>query len=373
MKIKVLHLISSPYGLGGAEKLLLDMDAFYDRDKFSVYYCNLFNSPYKTSLFSKALNDNNLPLFTVPGYRWYNIPQIVTELSALIKKNDTDIVHTHLVHATIIGSILSKLEKKHRTVVTQHYTQNAHDKFYLKNIDQLASKRADRVIAISTAVKNDLLSFGVKEEKVRIIPNGINLNEFDKESEKENYLLSNLKKQRKYIIGSIGNLHKRKDHLTLIKAMIKVVKSFPNAYLVIIGEGDERFLLEKTLKANELEKNVSLLGFQPNVFSLIKNFDLYVHPSKYEPFGIAILEAMAARKSVIATKVGGVIDIIENETNGFLISPQNPQMMADYICRAIENPRLMSEMGNKGRKKVEEEFRIENVSRKYQNLYKEII
>lgn len=373
MPLKILNLIGSPYGLGGAEKLLLDMDEFYDRDKVSVSYCNLFNSPQQNSLFSKSLVDNNLPKLDVSGHWWHKIPSVISQLLGLIKDNNIDIVHTHLIHATIIGSIIGKLGKRHRTVITQHYTQSAHDKTYLKFFDQSAVKRADCVIAISSAVKNDLLSLGVKEDKIRIIPNGINVSEFDKEYNKENHLLDNIKEQEKYIIGSVGNLHKRKDHLTLIKAMAEVVKKFPDAHLVIIGEGAERLALEKALMENELEKNVSLVGFQANVPALIKNFDLYVHPAKFEPFGIAILEAMAARKGIIATEVDGVVDIIENGSDGFLIPSQSPQVMADFICRAIVNPQRISEMGQRGRKKVEKLFKVENTAKQYQNLYEEIV
>ncbi len=87
MPLKVLNLISSPYGLGGAEKLLLDMAGFYDPKNFSVYYCNLFNSPQKTSLFSQALSDNNLKQCDVKGYGLHHLPMIVFQLLDLIKKN----------------------------------------------------------------------------------------------------------------------------------------------------------------------------------------------------------------------------------------------------------------------------------------------
>ena len=373
MPHKVLHLISSPYGLGGAEKLLLDMAEFYDDRQFSISYCNLFDSPQKTSLFSKALKDADLPRFEIRGCRWYDFPKIVSRLAALVKDNNIDIVHTHLIHASIIGGLAKKLEKKHRTVITQHYTQSAHNKFYLKSLDRQAARRADRVIAISTAVKDDLLSYGVDEDKIRLVPNGINLTEFDKTAERENDLLDDLKRNKKYIIGSVGGLHKRKDHLTLIRAMARVIKKFPQVHLVIVGEGKERLMLENTIKETGVEKNVSLAGFQSNISALIKDFDLYVHPSKFEPFGIAILEAMASRKGVIATKVDGVVDIIENGADGFLIPAQNPQIMADFIFQAIENPQRMAEMGQKGRKKVEDSFRIEDMTGSYQKVYTELV
>ncbi len=307
MTIKVLNLISSPYAFGGAEKLLLDMDQFYNPAKFSIHYCNLFNAPQQNGLFSQALADYDLSNFNIEGHRWFTFPQIIYRLLKLIEKENFAIVHTHLVHATIAGGIIGKLGRKHRTVITQHYTQNTHNKFYLKMLDQSAMKQADRVIAISSAVKADSLAHGVREDRVRIILNGINLTEFDREAVKENHLLDNLKKEGKYIIGSVGNLHKRKDHFTLIGAIEKIIKTYANVHLVLVGEGTERGFLEKTLKEKNLEANVSLLGFQTNVPSLIDKFDLYAHSSIFEPFGIAILEAMAARKGVIATNVDGVL------------------------------------------------------------------
>lgn len=373
MTIKVLNLISSPYGLGGAEKLLLDMADLYDHDKISSFYSNLFNSPQKNSLFNESLVKKQLPVLNIAGHRFRDIPAIISQLKDLIEKRNIDILHTHLIHATIIGSITARLSKKHRTITTQHYTQSALNKLYLKKLDQSAVKKADCVIAISQAVKEDLVAHGVKENKICIIHNGINLTKFDKDSEKKNSLLNDLKKKGRYIIGSIGNLHLLKDHLSLIRATAKIVNKFPEVHLVIVGEGAERNNLEQVIKENNLENNITLLGFQSDIPSLIKYFDLYVHSSVIEAFGIAILEAMAARKCVIATEVGGIVDIVENNQTGFLIPPQNVEVMADFICRAIDNSHQTYEMGLKGRKRIEQNFKIEIATKKYQYLYERIV
>ncbi|MEJ7861507.1 MAG: glycosyltransferase [Pyrinomonadaceae bacterium] len=372
MKIKVLNLISSPYGLGGAEKLLLDMAEFYDREKISVFYCNLFNSPQKNSLFTESVNEKQLPALNISGHRLRDIPLIISQLLNVVKNNKINILHTHLVHATTIGNIATMLKKKHRTIITQHYTRSSLNKRYLKKLDQSAVRKADCVIAISSAVKNDLLEQGVKENNIYIIPNGINLANFDRESEKKSKLLNDLSKQGKYVIGSVGNLSLLKDHLTLVRAMKKVVKILPEVHLLIIGEGPERRNLENLIKEYKLELNVTLLGFQADIPALIRNVDLYVHSSVTEAFGLAILEAMAARKCVIATEVDGVVDVVENNVSGFLIPSRDAQIMADYICQAIKNPQQTLEMGLKGRKRVEDNFRIETVTKKYQDLYEKI-
>lgn len=373
MPIKILHLISSPYGIGGAEKLLLDMADFYDNDNFFVSYCNLFGSPKKRDLFSESLTKNNLIKYDVTGHRLTELPSIISQLRNLIKSKKIDIVQTHLVHASLVGGIVGKLSGNHKTVITQHYTQKAINKFVQKKFDRAAVKLADRIIAVSSAVKADLLAQGVRENKIRVVHNGINLEEYDRNAGKENHLLDDLKKQGKYIIGSVGNLHKRKDHATLISAMAKVLKKVSDAHLIIVGEGTERPNLEKLIKQNELGNDVTLAGFQTNVPALIKKFDLYVHPAQAEPFGIAVLEAMAASKTVIATKVEGVVDIIENEINGYFVPAQNPETMAKFIIDATKNRQRTTEIGKKARKRVEDFFRIENTVKGYQNLYEEIV
>lgn len=369
MARKILHLISSPYGLGGAEKLLLDMAEFYDTEKYSIYYCNLFNSSQKHNLFSEALNERNLPNFDVKGHRFQDIPSIISQLLDIIKKNGIDIIQTHLHHASIIGGIVRKLNKNHKTVITQHYTREAADKYWTVALDKINAKAAGKIIAVSPAVKSDLIAQGVKAGKITVVQNGIALDKFDRETERENPLLEDLIKQGKFIIGSVGNLHKRKDHATLIKAMEEVVKKFPDAHLVIIGEGPERKNLEKLAADNNLKNNITLTGFQDSAPSLIKKFDLYVHSAKAEPFGIAVLEAMAAGKGVIATSTEGVVDIVEKNSTGFLVPPENPSVMADFIRRAIGMPEQMAKMGLNGRLRVEEKFRIENTVREYQKVY----
>lgn len=110
-----------------------------------------------------------------------------------------------------------------------------------------------------------------------------------------------------------------------------------------------------------------------DVPALIKNFDLYVYSAQAEPFGIAILEAMATSKTVIATEVEGMVDIIENEINGFFVPPQNPQIMADFIIDATNNRPRTTEIRKIARKRVEDSFKIENTVIGYQNLYEEIV
>jgi len=374
MIIKVLNLISSPFGLGGAEKLLLDLHEFYDRQMFEVHYCNLFDSPSNPSAFSGVLKERGLSVFEVAGHRWYDLPGIVSRLGSLIRANEFDIVHSHLFYSSLIAGISKKLRpSKSKMVITQHYTRSALGANYQKKLDRYGVRAADAVIAISSAVKSDLIDQGVEENRITVIPNGIDLPKFLQEAKKENHTLDDLKKRGKIIIGSIGNLHKRKDHLTLIKTMAMVVKANPKVHLVIAGEGPERVALEKAILELRLQESVSILGFQENIPSLISQFDLYVHPSINEPFGIAILEAMAATKIVIATRVDGVVDILDQGVTGLLVTAADPIDLSNCIIAALKDPVAMVKIAQSGRAKVEADFGIETTAVRYQGVYEGLV
>lgn len=123
-KIKVLHLTSTPKGLGGAEKLLIDMADKYDRSRFEVSYCNLFSEDPANSLFEAALQKKGVVVHSISGKRLFDIPSVVFGLRKLIVQEGFDILHTHLLHATIIGAAVASTIHRLKVVVTKHYTQD---------------------------------------------------------------------------------------------------------------------------------------------------------------------------------------------------------------------------------------------------------
>jgi len=373
MRIKVLHLISSPYGLGGAEKLLLDMAPHFHTDRFAITFCNIFDSPTQSRGFTQGLHASGLEHHCIGGSGILNLPSVLAKLVNLVKAGAYDVVHGHLIHATILTGVLSRLQNGHRTIVTRHYTRDAALSHNLEFADTWAIRRADRVVAISSAVRDDLLSQGVAAERIVTIANGIDLANFDRElpSDAEHIDLGPRDVNADYLIGSVGNLHERKDHLTLLKAMPSVLLKFPNARLVVAGEGSERKGLEDAVTALNLSRHVLLPGFCGSVSAFLNQIDLYVHPARFEPFGIALLEAMAARKGLVATRTEGVVDIVEDGVDGHLVPVADPDAMANAICRALADLDVVRRMGREGRKKVENCFRIERTVDAYEQLYEQ--
>lgn len=366
MPIKVLHLISNKTGIGGAEKFLLDMSGEYDSEKFSVSYCTVFSEG--DNIFLKEIRKRKLDCFEVRGTSWVNLPQTVKQLVSFMRREKFDIVHTQLLHGSIVGQLAARIAGVPVRIITRQYTTDCYHRGhkYLDKFDAYVAKKATKVIAISNAVRDDLLEQGVSSDNIELIYNGINLEPFKTQSK-----TSSIRKTfpDKYLIAFVANLNQRKGHEYLLQAMAELVSQDSDLHLLLIGEGDLRTRLEALTAQLNIEEHVSFLGYQPDVPALLKEIDLYVHASVLEPLGIAVLEAMAAGKCVIATRVGGVPEIIQDGQTGFLVSPKSATALANAIRHARENVRQTTMIGNAGRKRVEQVFDIQTIARQYQELY----
>jgi glycosyltransferase involved in cell wall biosynthesis len=139
-----------------------------------------------------------------------------------------------------------------------------------------------------------------------------------------------------------------------------------------VGEGVERARLEQLAKSLEVENSVIMPGFQANVPAILPLVDVCIHPSVDEAFGIVLLEAMAARKPVVATQVGGIPEIVGDGITGLLVPPRDPSAIADAVCALLRDEPLRKRMGAAGRVRVEREFTIQKTVRSYEALYDEI-
>jgi len=350
------------------------MADLYDPDRFEVSYCNLFCEPNKESSFNRILRENGSPDRSISGNQIIHLPKIIARLVSLFKREQFDIVHTHLTHATFIGWIAIRIAGKPRFITSHHYTNDIFrnsditpSRRFAARLCNYAARHADQVIAVSEAVKKDLLTDGCEATKIKVIHNGIDLAAFDKRYEQTSGDLAQ-QWQGGHVLATVGSLTERKGHHIAIRAMKRILQQFPEAVLLIVGSGELRKSLGDLAYQLNISENIFFLGFQSNVPSNLKLCDLYVHPALQEPFGIAVLEAMAARKCVIATNVGGVPEIIVDRKTGFLIAPDDPDLLADSVCQALSDPSGATQMGLAGRQRVVN-FDIKNVVAAYQEIY----
>lgn len=220
------------------------------------------------------------------------------------------------------------------------------------------------IIAISKVIKDQLVQMGVKEKRIQVIYNGVDLDLFKM---KEIYW----DHPERFIVGVVARLEREKGIEFLLQA-IKIVKEFiPNVRAIIVGDGSERKKLEWLGNQLGLKEKIQWVGYQENIEKWYHFFDVLILPSvKRESFGITLVEAMASGIPVIASKIGGTSEIIDDNINGLLTKPGSSQDLADKIIYLYNHRAEARRMINKAREKVESMFSLERMVRDFYLLFR---
>lgn len=234
--------------------------------------------------------------------------------------------------------------------------------------------KADFVLAVSRQVQQALEQGGVSPGKVRTLHSGVDLARIpvvDRAEVRRQFGIPD----KAILLGTVANLFPRKGYEVMLQALPKVVSQYPDVRYLIIGSGNPDYerKLRGIVQKRKLGENVSFLGFQKDIYPLLSALNLYVHPSLMEGFGIAVIEAMAMKKPVIATKTGGLPDIVLDGKTGFLIPPNDSDRLSQKIVECIGHPSQLNEMGQQGCVRVEKYFSVRSMMKNLTLAYKSLI
>ena len=284
----------------------------------------------------------------------------------LLRSGAIDILHAHNGRTALLAAIAKALARKGRVIATQHFLSPAHrHRTGLRGtLSRMAHRwvhhTVDHFVAISHASRHAMLEhFAAGPEKISVVHNGI--------AEPNRRTLQTREAIRarlgitdsRLLLVCAARLEPEKDIGTLLEAVWLVSQASPNMHCAIAGEGSERLHLEECIQRLGLADSVTLLGFVPDTLSLINAGDLFVLPSLAEPFGLALLEAMALGKPVISTRAGGPLEIVLDRITGLLVSPGNPRELADAILKLFGNLSLAWQMGAKGKERFRQKFSLD--------------
>jgi len=302
------------------------------------------------------------------------------EIYKLMRKEKPDILFLCSSKAGFLGSLAHKVNSKFKIQNSKliyrigGWTFNDpwpkwKKKLYI-SIEKYTAKLKDIIVNNADSDRKQAIELGIKpKEKIVLIHNGVDTAKLDSEflSKEEARRELNLE-QSDFIVGTIANFYPPKGLKYLIEATHLL--SARDSKFIVIGDGEERSLLEKMIEEKKLKNNFILKGVIPEAYKYLKAFDIFVLPSVKEGFPWTILEAMAAEVPVIATKVGAIPEIIENNKNGILIEPKNPNDLAESIKRLIDDKNLRENLAREARKTVEERFRLDRMVKKIEELIK---
>ena len=283
-------------------------------------------------------------------------------LRRLIRAQGYDIVHFHTKRAHALSLGLSRMHADLRYVVTRRMDYPVKRNWYAR---WLYNRKVDGVVAISRKIAEVLVEGGVRREKVRVIHSGIDPAPFQRRVEAR-------AGSEEKVIGTVAVLEERKGHRFLLEAAALLKAQGRRVTYRIAGEGSQREALQTMVRELGLQEEVVFLGFVSDIPQFLSSVDIFVLPSVYEGLGIAILEAMAAGKPVVASRTGGIPELVTDQVTGLLVPPKDPPALARAIAQLLSQKGLLQLMGDKGRAEVLDHFTMEQMAKKNEDHYYEL-
>jgi glycosyltransferase involved in cell wall biosynthesis len=390
MKIlQVIPCFSPPLLFGGSQTVVwnISKELIKRGHQVKVYSSNMINEWYSFPLprFEiisgiEIYRFRNVSKLLSKTTRYILTPDILFNLRAEVKK--LDIIHLHELRnfPQLITALCSARAEKpfviqaHGTLLVSSHLmlKNMYDKTLLKYL----FSKAEKIIAVNEFEKKQILSYGVPSGKIAIIPNAINLDEFFNLPQKGSFRMKYGLTGSDFVILYLGRIARDKGADILIKAISGIRNRYNNVKLVVAGP-DDGFLpyvvkLVRKLNLQNITIFTGPLRGRDKLGAYV-DADIYVLPSRYEIWGMTILEAYACAKPVIASRVGGVPQMVKHGITGFLFESGNSEELGSYLAHFIENRSLIKEMGSRGREFVIKNYSIGKVVDKLEKLYFESI
>ncbi len=221
--------------------------------------------------------------------------------------------------------------------------------------------KVDLVFPVSCQIQQSLERGGVLPERLKVLYSGVDMSRIpDQEDGREVRRRFDIPTDA-LLLGTVANLFARKGYEVMLRVLPAILASFPDVHYVIVGSGDAAYetRLRAMVKDLRLERRVHFAGFQDPVYPYLAAMDVYVHPALMEGFGIAVLEAMAMRKPVVATTTGGLPEIVQDGKTGVLVPPNEPDALAGAIVGLLQDSTRRVSMGRAGLNRVETLFTVE--------------
>lgn len=360
--MKVMYLVYS-FTTGGTERLLVDI--CNEMSKNNEVFLYVVNNYYSSEML-KQVNKNvtiELENRTVGSKKIF---ETMSHISNFIKKNKIDIVHCNSLNSPELLLISKILNPKIRIFYTIHGMKQYKNLNKVKKIYR--NLLCEKIIAISDAVKNDIIESGASRKKIIVVENAIDINKFKD---------VNLKKMDidEPIIGNVARiLPSIKGQDILIESINILKDKYPKIKCYFAGTVAQKNytefeILKKKVNENKLEKNIIFLGNVEKVDEFLKKINIFILPSRQEGFGISLIEAMCMGIPVISSDIPGPSDIVTSCKCGKIFKSENPQSLAEKIEEIIENYQNEKKISLGKVDKIKEYYNIANMCQKLKKIY----
>ncbi len=382
-RVRVLRVIAR-LNMGGPAIHVVNLNAHLPADRYESLLVTGKENPGEGSMHGFAREH---------GVRPVVVPEVVGEASLkprdvvalakvyrLIRRFRPHIVHTHTAKAGFIGRIAARLAGV--PVIVHTYHGHVLHGYYspvkswlLRRMERMLARLSDRLIAVSEQVKNDLVRYGVAPAaKIAVVPLGFELTPFltserFKGAFKEELGLDSSTK----LVGIVGRIFPVKNHRLFLDAAVRLAREDERVHFVVVGDGILRPEMERYVRELGFGSRVHFTGWRRDLSRIYASLDVLVVSSDNEGTPVSAIEAMASGVPVVATRVGGLPDLVINGMTGYLVPPRDPDALAAAVARILQDSQTAIRMGVVTREYVRERYTLERLIADVDQLYQDLL
>ena len=357
MGTKVLY-VHGIEAIGGAERDLIALLKTLDRQKWEPHVVCPGTGPFRDQLHAAAVPTH---AFSLPPWRkvrsFFQRRSAVRRLGALIDQLNPAMIHVNDIW-WVPHTVKAMASRRSNPVpIVAHVRQEIEP----AKVRRYGLDRIEAVIAISRQIEQSLIAGGVSVNKVRTIYSGIDFPETQPTCDSQTIRQMIGVPNGAVLVGTVANLFPRKGYEVMLRALPAVVSAVPTVHYMIVGSDDHGYADRLKRLAHELKiaDRVHIVGFQDPVQPFLASLDLYVHPALMEGFGLAVVEAMAMGKAVVATTTGGLPEVVSQGETGLLVPPGDVESLAATVVSLLQDPVRREQMGRSGRARAQERFSLD--------------
>jgi L-malate glycosyltransferase len=342
---------------GGGERHLADLSHALTDLGHEVYAASVPGSPLSAEL-------SFLPKGSTLALSRLNYAKNLTSLAQFVRAHGIEIVHAHAARDYHLAALAVRLASRSRLVLTRHAL------FPMRGINRHLLRGAGRVIAVSQAVAESLRRNGVIESsKITVVHNGIDTNRF---------VRSDGVPGGDFLVGTVGHLAPIKGHDVFVRAAALISARRQGVHFVIIGEDkspqmEYRKFLESLIAELGLSGKVAMPGWQDDIPAVLSSLTLFVSAARSEPFGLSIVEAMAAGLPVVAAASEGALEIIEDGVSGKLVPIGDPESLAQAMNDLLDDPLERSRLGRNAQFAAQQRYSLARMASDTERVYREVL
>lgn len=324
-----------------------------------------------------------MPRVRYPIYPFPSFVDFTRKIKSITKDDDYDVIHAYnYTHLTSLPLPLLKKILKRPLVISisfgsmknpWSYVGGWVDKaagVYFSIIGHVILESCNRVVVPNSAMLREALDTGIPNYKVQLIPNGVNLDVFNPEIDGKRVRKELGIKDTEKLVLFTGAIHPLKGISHLIRAARNLLKENRNLKFLIVGDGS--YINEYKRMSSSMKTNLRFTGFRSDIPELLNASDIFVLPSLSEALPSSVMEASACAKPVVASRVGGIPDIVLDKKTGILIEPASENELRDALNKLLQNEGLRERMGREGRRYMETRFNWKDIVLRYERLYDEV-